>query len=107
MAALKHAKKSWEQHRAASDVRLGNTANHHNQPIDVKILSYTGSEGCSSGLLQQKEETIIRMNSSKAVLPNDSTTLGQNDNGYVCDQGEQTTGEVLGFPAGSSSASNR
>ncbi|CEG69547.1 hypothetical protein RMATCC62417_05605 [Rhizopus microsporus] len=93
--------------RVASNAKLRNTASHHDQPIDSKILSYTGNEECSSGLSQQKEETTIRMDSSKAILPNDSTALGQNNNSCVCDQGGQTTGEVLEFPAGSPSSSNR
>ncbi|CEG65381.1 hypothetical protein RMATCC62417_02179 [Rhizopus microsporus] len=43
----------------ASNAKLGNTASHHDQQIDSKILSYTRSEKCSSGLPQQKEETTI------------------------------------------------
>ncbi|CEG73689.1 hypothetical protein RMATCC62417_09021 [Rhizopus microsporus] len=85
MTALKYAKKS------------GRTASHHDQPTDDKILSYTGSQECSSELPQQKEEITVRMDSSKALLSNDSTTLRQNDDRCVCDQGEQTIGEVLEF----------
>ncbi|ORE12613.1 hypothetical protein BCV71DRAFT_280573 [Rhizopus microsporus] len=85
----------------ASNAKLGNTASHHDQPADGKILSYTGSQECPSGLPQQKEEITVGMDPSKALLSNDSTTLGQNDDRCVCDQGEQTTGKVLEFSTGS------
>ncbi|CEG78297.1 hypothetical protein RMATCC62417_12928 [Rhizopus microsporus] len=93
--------------RVASDAKFRNTASHHDQSTDGKILSYTGSQECSGELPQQKEETTVRMDPSKALLPNDSTTLGQNDDRRVCYQREQTTGEVLEFSTGSSSSSNR